>query len=153
MKDKVTVEQKQRELIEEAAQASRKCFTALREARAWGSRCVLLGMEEWKFVASLKVKNQWESPDWRIFARRSRLLPMQLLDVLNELPLDEMETDAKTARAEMLAIRNGNNNRSNAGNESDSRVRNQIPYSLERSKTRAQVRDYDQRRHYPRPIR
>jgi len=68
----------------------------------------------------LKDKNQWRSPESRIFTRRSRLLPIcpalpdesvgrsydcHLLMELNDLPLDEMEADAKAAREEMLSMK------------------------------------------------
>src|SRR5579862_3925860 len=114
----LTVEEKMRAFAEQAAEASEKFFVALRELLRWANRLEQLWIEEWRFTAALKGKNQWRSPDSRIFNRRSRLLPIcpalpdenigrsydcHLLMELNDLPLDEMEADATAARDEMLA--------------------------------------------------
>jgi hypothetical protein len=122
MENKVpTVEEKQRRLAEQAVEVSEKSFVALRELLKWTNRLDQLWIEEWEFTAALRGKNQWRSPESRIFARRSRLQPIcppipdesggrsydcHLLTELNELPLDELEADARAAREEMLAMKN-----------------------------------------------
>jgi hypothetical protein len=121
MENKVsTVEEKLRWFAEQAAEASEKSFAAMRELRKWSNVIVELWLEEGKFVSALKGKNQWRSPESRIFSRRSRLQPIcppipdesgsrsydcHLLMELNDLPLDEMEADATAARNEMLAMK------------------------------------------------
>lgn len=73
MDEKVlTVEEKLRALAEEAAEASEKSFAALRELLRWANRLEQLWIEEWRFTAVLKGKNQWRSPESRIFTRRRR---------------------------------------------------------------------------------
>jgi hypothetical protein len=116
----LTVEAKMRAFAEQAAEASEKSFVALRELLRWANRVQQLAFEEYRFTAALKGKNQWRSPESRIFTRRGRLLPIcppipdesvgqsydcHLLMELNDLPIDEMEADAKAAREEMLAMK------------------------------------------------
>ena len=100
MKDKtVTVDQKQRELVEEAAQASRKCFAALREARAYAATVSVLSDAETKLLADAKATapNPADIPFRRI-ANYPGIIPELLA---GSLPLDAMEAEASSAREQM----------------------------------------------------
>jgi len=116
----LTVEEKLRAFAEEAAAMSNKSFEHLREAIKCMNRSEALWIEELQFLSSVKGKNQWRCPESRLFSRHGRLLPVcvemrdettgelyrsSLLPELNDLPLDEMEADAKAAREEMLSMR------------------------------------------------
>jgi hypothetical protein len=103
MKDKtVTVDQKQRELVEEAAQASRKCFAALREARAYAATVSVLSDAETKLLADAKLTaaNPGDVPKRRI-ANYPGIIP-ELFS--GSLPLDSMEAEAGAARERMKSF-------------------------------------------------
>jgi hypothetical protein len=100
MNDKaVNVEQKQRELVEEAVQASRKCFAALREARAYAATVSVLSEAETKLIAEAKLTapNPGDIPFRRI-ANYPGIIPELLAGTL---PLDAMEAQASEAREQM----------------------------------------------------
>jgi hypothetical protein len=98
----VTVEEKQRELIEEAVQASRKCFAALREARAYAATVSLLSDAETKLIADAKAT---AANPGDVHCRRIANYPLIIPELLaGNIPLDSMEAEASAAREQMKAF-------------------------------------------------
>jgi hypothetical protein len=97
-KKNMTLEERQRELVTSAAEASSKCFTALREAHRWASTVSVLSDAETKLLSEAKAQNP-DVPLLRHIANYQwQIIPEFFA---GSLPLDTMEAEAAAAREKM----------------------------------------------------